>query len=770
MIKTMKIGSNFIVVLLVQSLLLAPGAYSLGEHSPEANTLSPAIAVNSPDFIKAIVDARVSRRTPDKFSAELSPEERRAFGEEIGNICAFNHKEWVELRNSDIPSRILTRFNKLKKERKETSGTVLGFMLAELGFGENIPLWKAEGDYDKAVRVMRDKIIPFLQKYEFDPVTGQFENRSETCSEEKLVRQGDLYYSRFVETAFSDAVYKKLSVKTGGIANTVCGNAWKFGELIEAATERRVLAGQVVRAYYQRQILPMLEEIYKYTPFLLRQRMQQETRTRLSRAVYFYETSRTASVFSLDEQDIGDIVFVHKILKAKLPSRDFIDRVRNILDLRDWLRKTEKLSEPDQTLLSALDKYWPSGQVDGTLISRTIGKDSADISAFHEVFVEPVRGFLNSRLWRWRGRLESGQRDYWTLLRRSPGWFSLLGAADFLKKENYGRTEDQTGPVTLVDLDAFYSSLFGAIREKEGRIPEGVRIIDAVTDPLAAQFGANPDKEDISFTADWPFAPESIDVMVSGFNLYRLNSQELLDRFVRVNAGLKTAGKFIVTVPANLYIPDQGIELLGELGFELKLERVATEELKSSEKHRLGEEGDAVAAGISKRQFYLMVFEKTGNADPDAIKAISPAELQRFGFVEAPAVKESRKLTPSQLPREENGLTVSREEKIAIEDIAAEHLKLNYITDGWLGKKRAAVNVTHFKTMLENINMVQEVLLDTLARMEEPGNEEAKELFDMLANILEHYDEISRFSETELQGIDFSQQEAVTALDRLAKQ
>jgi hypothetical protein len=97
-------------------------------------------------------------------------------------------------------------------------------------------------------------------------------------------------------------------------------------------------------------------------------------------------------------------------------------------------------------------------------------------------------------------------------------------------------------------------------------------------------------------------------------------------------------------------------------------------------------------------------------------------------------------------------------------------LKLNYITDGWLGKKRAAVNVTHFKTMLENINMVQEVLLDTLARMEEPGNEEAKELFDMLANILEHYDEISRFSETELQGIDFSQQEAVTALDRLAKQ
>ena len=202
---------------LVQAVLLIDCFYLSNTAYSQPDQLSPALQINSKDFQGNI----------------LMFEDRNKLLQILDKIPLR------ELGNKDIPSSLYQKFRKIKNAVGEPGGDVVSFMLQYLGFEERIHIWR-KTDHEKAIRVMRQTIIPFLQKncfvsqeHGFVPVA--FVDDEVVKGEytlEQLIERGDLYFTRFLDTDFSDAMYKQLSIKTSGIAATVAGNALKFGEIV----------------------------------------------------------------------------------------------------------------------------------------------------------------------------------------------------------------------------------------------------------------------------------------------------------------------------------------------------------------------------------------------------------------------------------------------------------------------------------------------------------------------------------------------------------
>jgi len=509
----------------------------------------------------------------------------------------------------------------------------------------------------------------------------------------------------------------------------------------------------VVRAYYRRQLWPKLEEIYKYSNYLHSVYTQRRQKERLKRIVLYYEMNKDLDSFSIDEEVIADINQTHRYLISKLPNLEFLNYVKDILSLRDWLKETGDLSGQEVGLLeNSLDGFWPQAKGNSAQIQQMLENRSAWIKDFHEKHVKPVLDFLNVRLWRWKGRRLKNEKDYLRLLQRSAGWFSALGVADWLKNTNYGREQNSAAPVRILDYDSFFSGTHRSIIKKEGEIPANVQIIDLVTDKLGKRFGKKQRKVKISTSNHWPFRAEGVDFITSIFSLHELTSAELFTVFEQASYTLKPGGNFVITVPFDQYIPPEGIKVLARMGLKLSFESVSCQAIKNMTKLSQKENRDAISESISKRKFYLLVLEKQKVVEEPDLTDITEVDKKNLRFIEAPRTDADDKI--------EKRMRLNRSHEINlndlpgnIEDVEAANLRLTSLYH----RLPAELDFDEdtFRVMIKNIIDYQYVLYEYFADLDMEEN------FDILDTLVEDYKDIVGSDESSLKDLTVSDRENI---------
>ncbi|MCG2710904.1 MAG: class I SAM-dependent methyltransferase [Candidatus Omnitrophica bacterium] len=651
---------------LVQSFVLMDLLFAVGApvqiSKENVSTLSPRAQLQTENFQKyfdASLQHDITRlkNTSLDWPKMTDPQLRNA----VNNLCRDTGKTWFELTKQDVPRGLYDLFKvRSKKEADGNNRDVVSFMLQSLDFGKR--LWRNnEEEKQKAVKVMREKIIPFLLSHRFNDEDNEFVEISSKLSldeqEKELIMTGDLYFTRFREAIFSHAMLKVLNVATAGIANTIGGNALEFGRIVEQATEGRIKAEQVVRAYYRRQIDSKLEEIYKYAPYLLKTFTRRAKAEQLRVILSYYENGGALSeiqeggltaeeeeeIIQEEKQRIREINKMHKFLLGKLPCPEFLTCVKDILSFAGWLREAEYLSARDKEFADKLEIFWPQGQVEYGEIQGKLQGIGTQAAIFHSEKIKIITEFLNTRLSRWQARKGREERDYLKLIKRSAGWFSVLGAHDLfpiLFKEKQS--------IKVLDHDAFFSSGYAAGREKakSGLLKCVPEVTDLVYPPYGMLAGKNPNQQLFSPADEsWPIAESSFDAVTSCFNLHRASPREILNIFYQVNKVLKEKGYFVITVPFNKYLPEEGIRVLEGFGFTLQLEQIAAQVMKHQNNILTDEESEKIEAqaiSIQKRKFYVLVFQKQKNADWKKIQSLEAKNQAALCFIDAPLIEEDK--------------------------------------------------------------------------------------------------------------------------------
>ena len=723
------------------------------------NTLSPSVQLQTENFQKYFDvflqhDITYLKNTSQCWTEMTDAQLRKA----VEKLCIDTDKTWFELKKKDLPQELykLFRARSKKKAAAADNGDVVSYMLWSLGFGKRV--WRnTEEERQRAITVMKEKIIPFLLSHRFNDSEKEFVKICPYISpieqEKELVKTGDLYFTRFRDVGFSHAMLNVLHVATLGIANTIGGSALEFGRIVEEATDGRIKAEQVVRAHYRRQIDSKLEEIYKYAPFLLKIFKRKAQVEKLQRILFYYDnggeiseiheeklTAEEEKQIIQEEQDkMREINTMHKFLLKKLPHPEFLTCVKDILSFAGWLKEAEYLSKRDKEFADKLEMFWPQGQVEYSEIQDNLQGIGTQAIVFHDKKIKIIIEILNTRLSRWQVRKSKEERDYLKLIKRSAGWFSLLGIHDlfpllFKVKQS----------IKVLDQDAFFSS--GYVVGSEKAESDSLKCVPDVTDllypPCGILAGRNPNQYPLSFADEsWPIPESSFDAVTSCFNLHKLSAQEIVDVFHQANKVLKENGYFVITVPFNKYLPEEGIRVLENVGFKLHLEQIATQVMKHQNNVLSDEESekkDAQAISIQKRKFYVLVFQKQENADGQKFQSSDLKNQESPCFINAPLIEEDKvSLAEIGNSRKFQILGVPR---LDIETVPFNALSLSFL--GGRIRKTPILKPDQLRFMLKTLRKYQNVLLNNFLNEGQELDEGPKDDFSRLNRLMMKYQEL----------------------------
>ncbi|MBI4846785.1 MAG: hypothetical protein HY810_10015 [Candidatus Omnitrophica bacterium] len=697
----------------------------------------------------------------------------------ITNFERENYYKWPELSNAGIRAiisstlakheltpqvlnvRLMRRhfpglyehFNMIKKAQRKTESDVVSFMLEQLGFDQRVPFWK-KGERGKAIRFLKERIIPFLQEYQYNPYDNSFEKRDIRFTEMDLVTKGELYFSCFSDAAFSALMYQKLNIATSGIANTVAENALNFGQMVAEATEdERINAELVVRLFTWRDVMPKIEEIYKYEPYLRELSIRQTQISRLARIIQFYNKSKTDNVLQTDKEFIEDVNNVYSLLRKNLPSPDFLFMVKQILSLKDWLIDADYLNAQEKALIDGLDVFWPKQQVRAYALKAQLEQSGSGITSFYQDKIIPVSDYLNSRLWQWQGRRVSGEWNYLKMLQRSAGWFSVLGTVDWIN-ERMGAIKG----LKVADLDSFYSGVYlGFEKKSQGKAVSRIAdITDVVCSPRGLLIATNPDVLLSQERSPISLGPELFDAVTSIFNLHKLDQENLFHAFKQANEVLKLNGYFVVTVPHNKELSASAVEFIEKnLGFKLTVEQLAMQRVKDIYKIRGEDDKEAISEAVKKRKFYFMVFQKESNVITD-VAGIS-GQLKELRFLD---IELNEQLSVFEIGKgvqaQDQELNL-RKTLAQIETVDPNNLELVFLK-GRFGNKKI-ISSQKIKSMLTDVfrfqNLIYGVLLDE-------GTEKAEKNFSRLQELLDRkYKILMHAGDDELKNIEYYEIEEI---------